>query len=203
MFKSKKGGGHGKQEKSAFDQYILDLSRVTRVTKGGKQLSFRAAVILGDRKGHVGFGVAKGKDVQLGVEKAVHQAKKDIITIAFVNDTIPHRVDSKFKAATVFLKPAPVGSGIIAGGAVRNVLELAGVPNVSSKILGTTKNKIAIAKATFDALKKFKVRPAALKDVDVEVKKIDEPLLPVLDELDEEAATLLEKKPISKDAVIE
>ncbi len=162
-------GGNRKQfkerEKSEFDQIVLDLARVTRVTKGGKHMSFRACVIIGDRRGKVGYGVAKGKDVQLGVEKAVHQAKKHMITVPIVKETIPHMVVSKFKAARLLIKPAPRGSGIIAGGAVRAVLELAGIPNVSSKILGTTKNKIAIAKATFAALQSFKQRTANKKIV--------------------------------------
>lgn len=144
------------REKPEFDQYVLDLARVTRVTKGGKHMSFRACIILGDRRGRVGFGLAKGKDVQLGVEKAVNQAKKHMITVPIVNETIPHAIVYKFKAATVFLKPAPKGSGIIAGGAVRAMLELAGIPNVSSKILGKTKNKVTIVKATFNALQLFK-----------------------------------------------
>lgn len=155
--------GRSGAEKSEFEQFILDLARVTRVTEGGKHMSFRTCVIIGDRKGRVAFGVAKGKDVQLGVEKAVNQAKKHIIKVPIVKDTIPHMVVSKFKAATIMLKPAPRGSGIIAGGAVRAVLELAGVPNVSSKILGTTKNKIALVKATFQALKSFKRLPAPAK----------------------------------------
>ena len=138
------------------DQSILDLARVTRVTEGGKHLSFRAGVVIGDRKGRVGFGLSKGKDVQVGVDKATRQARKHIITVPIINETIPHAVYSKFKAAKIILMPAPRGSGIIAGGAVRTVLELAGVPNVSSKILGKTKNKIVIAKATFQALASFK-----------------------------------------------
>lgn len=155
------GGGRGgrggaPRERSEFDQEILDLARVTRVTKGGKQLSFRACVILGDRHGRVGIGLTKGKDVQMAVDKAVRQAKKHMITVPIIKETLPHRVVVKFKAATILLQPAPRGSGIIAGGAVRVVLDLAGVPNVSSKILGKTKNKIVIAKATFEALKSFK-----------------------------------------------
>lgn len=146
-------------EKSDLDQFILDLARVTRVTEGGKHLSFRACVIVGDRHGTVGFGVAKGKDVQLGVEKAVHQAKKHLIKVPIVKETIPHLVVNKFKAALIMLKPAPKGSGIIAGGAARAVFELAGIPNISSKILGKTKNKIAVVKATFEALKSFKRLP--------------------------------------------
>jgi len=148
--------GDKPREKPEFDQYVLDLARVTRVTKGGKHMSFRAAVILGDRHGRVGFGLAKGKDVQLGVEKAVHQAKKNMITVPIINETVPHAVVCKFKAATIFLKPDPKGSGIIAGGATRAMLELAGIPNISSKILGKTKNKVTIVKATFNALQLFK-----------------------------------------------
>jgi len=144
------------QEKSEFDSNILDLARVTRVTQGGKHLSFRALVVIGDRKGRVGFGVEKGKDVQIGVDKATRKAKKNLIKLPIVNETIPHAVYNKFKAAKVMLKPAPKGSGIIAGGAVRVVLELAGVPNVSSKIVGKTKNKITIVKATFEALKSLR-----------------------------------------------
>lgn len=168
------------QEKSEFDSNILDLARVTRVTEGGKHLSFRALVVVGDRKGRVGFAVEKGKDVQIGVDKATRKAKKNLIKVPIVNETIPHSVYNKFKAAKVMLKPAPKGSGIIAGGAVRVVLDLAGVPNVSSKIVGKTKNKITIVKATFEALKslrhsapRFAVnKPAPV----VEVKKTVEEL---------------------------
>lgn len=149
-------GGRPKRERPEFDQTIIDLSRVTRVTKGGKQLSFRACVVLGDRKGRVGFGLDKGKDVQLAVEKAVNQAKKYMITVPIVNETIPHRVEAKFKAGRVMIKPAPRGSGIIAGSGVRVVLELAGVPNASTKIMGKTKNKVTNVKAVFEALQSFK-----------------------------------------------
>ncbi len=145
-----------KNEKSEYDQYVLDLSRVTRVTKGGKHLSFRACVVLGNKRGKVGIGLAKGKDVQIGVDKAINQAKKNFIQVPIINETIPHPILYKFKACTIFLKPAPKGSGIIAGGAVRALLELAGVPNVSTKVLSKTKNKITIARAVFNALQMFK-----------------------------------------------
>jgi len=151
-----KGKFKDKREKPEFDQHILDLARVTRVTKGGKQMSFRACVLIGDRNGRVAFGIDKGKDVQIAVEKAVNQAKKDIIRIPLKNQTIPHRVEAKFKAARIMLKPAPVGSGIIAGGATRIVLEMAGVPNASAKTLSKTNNKITNVKATFKALSQFK-----------------------------------------------
>ncbi len=152
-----------KREKPEFDQQIVDLARVTRVTKGGKQLSFRCCVLIGDRKGRVGYGIQKGKDVQFAVEKAVKQAKKNLITVPIVNETIPHRTEAKFKAAKVLIKPAPKGSGIIAGSVVRTVLELAGVPNASAKMVGKTNNKITNTKATFDALQNFKVNAAPAK----------------------------------------
>ena len=143
------------KEKPEFDQQIIDLARVTRVTEGGKQLSFRVCIIIGDRKSRVGYGVAKGKDVQIAVEKAVRQAKKNLITIPLVNGTIPHKVISKFKAARIMIKPAPQGSGIIAGGATRSILDLAGVPNASAKTLGKTNNKLTNTMATFAALNSF------------------------------------------------
>lgn len=164
-----------KREKPEFEQYILDLARVTRVTRGGKQLSFRACVVLGDMKSRVGFGVAKGKDVQIAVDKAVRQGKKNMITIPIINETIPHPISFKFKAATVFLKPAPKGSGIIAGGPVRTLLELAGVPNVSAKIMGKTKNKISIVKAVYEAMQSFKLGD---REIDKVAKKVVDPKHP-------------------------
>ncbi|OGH77780.1 MAG: 30S ribosomal protein S5 [Candidatus Magasanikbacteria bacterium RIFOXYB2_FULL_40_13] len=151
-----KGRGKFKKEKPEFDQQIVDLARVTRVTKGGKQLSFRACVVIGNRKGRVGYGVKKGKDVQIAVDKAVNQAKKYMITVPINRGTIPHRVEAKYGAGRVLIKPAPLGSGIIAGSSVRIVLELAGVPNASAKIMSKTNNKITNVKAVFEALQKFK-----------------------------------------------
>jgi len=145
-----------KKEKPEFDQSIVDLARVTRVTKGGKHLSFRALVLIGDRKGRVGYGVEKGADVQIAVDKAVRQAHKNIIFVPFDKKTIPHRVEAKFKAGKVMIKPAPQGSGIIAGSSIRIVLELAGVPNASAKMLGKSGNKMSNVKATFKALSSFK-----------------------------------------------
>lgn len=157
MAKSPRGQRGAPKEKPEFDQTIVDLARVTRVTKGGKQLSFRACVLIGDRRGRVGYGVDKGKDVQLAVDKAVRQAKKNIIRIPLMWETIPHRVEAKVKAARVMLKPAPRGSGIIAGGSIRTVLEFAGVPNASAKMLGKSNNKITNILATFKALQSFKL----------------------------------------------
>jgi len=153
----RKGRGRKpRREKPEFDQQIVDLARVTRVTKGGKQMSFRVCVLIGDRNGRVGYGLAKGKDVQIGVEKAVNQAKKTMVRIPTVNGTIPHRIEAKFNAARVLLKPAPQGSGIIAGSVVRTVLEMAGVPNASAKMVGKTNNKVNNVKAVFKAITSFK-----------------------------------------------
>lgn len=143
------------KSESDYEQKILDLARVTRVTKGGKHLRFRACIVLGDKKGSVGYAVAKGADVAISVNKAARKARKDIIKIPLVNETIPHEIRQKFGAAKILLKPAPKGTGIKAGGAMRIILEIAGVPNVVGKILGS-KNKINNTKATFAALKSFR-----------------------------------------------
>jgi small subunit ribosomal protein S5 len=152
-----RGGGRRPREEREFDQRILSLDRVTRVTAGGKRMRFRACVVIGDRKGRVGYGVAKAGDVSNAVNKAVAQAKKRMLRVPLVDETIPHRVDEKFGAAVIMLKPAPKGTGVKAGGAVRVVLELAGVPNVSAKRLGSN-NKINNAKATISALKRLRAR---------------------------------------------
>jgi small subunit ribosomal protein S5 len=143
-----------------FDQRILSLDRVTRVTKGGKRMRFRATVIIGDHKGRVGFGVAKAGDVTIAVNKAVTQAKKRMMTIPMAKETIPHQVEMKFGSARVLIKPAPSGTGVKAGGAMRVVMELAGVPNVVGKLLGGD-NKINNTKATIGALQKLRLRATA------------------------------------------
>jgi|GEM_PF-636246 len=150
-----------KSEKPEFDQNIVDLARVTRVTSGGKHLSFRACVVIGDRKGRVGYGVDKGNDVQIAVQKAVNQAKKNIITVPIVFGTIPHIVEAKYKSGKVLVKPAPLGSGIIAGSVIRTVLEMSGIQSASAKMLGKTNNKITNVKATFEALQSFKPEAVA------------------------------------------
>jgi small subunit ribosomal protein S5 len=139
-----------------FEQKILDLSRVTRVTAGGKRMSFRCALVIGDKKGRVGLGVAKGADVQIAIEKAYKQAKKTVLTVPLVNETIPHAIWVKYGAALVLLKPAPKGTGLKSGGAIRMVLEFAGVPNAVSKIVNSS-NKINIAKATLQALAQLRL----------------------------------------------
>ncbi len=138
-----------------FDQALVDVARVTRVMAGGKRMRFRACVVIGNRKGQVGYAVAKGADVAIAVDKAVRKAEKHLMEVPIVNDTIPHEVRLKHRASRIILKPAPEGTGVISGGAVRSVLELAGVKNVVSKILGTN-NKVSNVHAVFVALKKLR-----------------------------------------------
>jgi len=162
-----KGKRRGRREAMPreYEQKIVDLARVTRVTKGGKRMSFRVCLVIGDGKGKAGYGVAKGADVAIAVQKAFNQAKKNTFIIPLVNDTIAHEVRVKFGAAKLLLKPAPKGSGLKAGGAVRVVLELAGVPNAVAKILGTN-NKINNVKASFKALKELRKVEKESKDKD-------------------------------------
>lgn len=159
MFQQKKDKFRGRKRhdkvKDEFDQKLIEVARVTRVMAGGKRMSFRACVVIGDRKGRVGMGLRKGADVAVAINKAVRAAKKKIIKVNIVNDTIPGRIYEKLGAAKVLLKPASPGTGIIAGGPIRSVLELAGIKNVVSKILGT-QNKVNNVKVTLKALGKLK-----------------------------------------------
>lgn len=140
-----------------FSQQLVDLARVTRVVKGGKRLSFRACIVIGNHKGEVGAGVAKGMDVSLAIEKAVRKANKNLIKIPIINDTIPHWVRAKYGAAKILLRPAAKGHGIVAGGAARTVFLLIGIKNITAKILGS-KNKINNVRATLKALKMLRFK---------------------------------------------
>ena len=151
-----------KEPKSEFDSKLLALDRVTRVTGGGKKLRFRACVIIGNRKGKVGMGVAKGKDVSQAMEKAQKIAKKNIIEVPLIEDSIPHETEAKFEASRVLLRSQRSGRGIIAGGPVRVICDLAGIKNISAKILSRSKNKMNNAMATIEALKKLKVKNGKL-----------------------------------------
>ncbi len=152
---SKKFSKRPEKKKDDFEQRILDLARVTRVMKGGKRMRFRACVVIGDKKGKVGIGMGKGADVAIAMNKAANVARKNIVEVSTVNETIPHEVFHKFGAGKILLKPASRGKGVIAGGIVRVILELAGIHNVTSKILGTN-NKVTNAKCTIEALKSLK-----------------------------------------------
>ena len=159
--------------KDEFDQKLVEIRRVTRVTGGGKQLSFRACVVVGDKKGRVGVASAKGKDVPGAINKAVNKAKKDLIEFSLIDGTIAHEVNYKFKAAKVMLRPAKHGRGVIAGGAVRMVLEVAGIENIVGKIRGSN-SKLNNIKATIkalDSLLKVKSKTKPKKHKILELKK--------------------------------
>jgi small subunit ribosomal protein S5 len=145
-----------KEEKEEFESKLLDLARVTRVSAGGRRFRFRATVVVGNKQGKIGVGVAKGTDVAQAVEKATRLAKKNLVDVPIVEDTIPHQVSSKFGAAKVLLKPQRKGRGLVAGGTVRIICTLAGIKNISSKVLGRTGNKLNNAQATIRALKMLK-----------------------------------------------
>jgi len=144
-----------KKEVKEFEQKILDVARVARVMEGGRRFSFRVTVAIGDRKGRVGVGVSKAKNVADAIEKAISDAKKNMIEFPIENRTIPHEISSKFGGARIILIPAVEGRGIVAGGAVRTILDLVGIKDVSSKIKGS-KNKINNARAAIEALKILK-----------------------------------------------
>lgn len=156
MYNSRSNQSHAPRAPQEFGEKVIRISRVTKKTKGGNNISFTALVVVGDRKGRVGVALGKAKDVMNAIKKGVRRGKKTIITIPLVdNRTIPYELTTKYGAAKVILKPAPAGTGVIAGGSVRAVLELAGVKDVVSKILGTN-NKMSNVVATFEALKMMK-----------------------------------------------
>lgn len=145
------------REEKQFDERVVAIDRVARVVKGGRRFRFRALVVVGDRKGKVGAGTAKGADVTAAVAKATEVAKKNMITAPVERGTIPHEQQAKVSGAKILLKPAAPGTGLIAGGVVRIVLEVAGVQNVLSKSLGSS-NKINLAYATLEALHQIQPR---------------------------------------------
>jgi small subunit ribosomal protein S5 len=146
------------ESKEEFESKLLDLARVAHTRAGGKKLRFRAVIVTGNRAGKVGVGVASGLDVAQAVEKATFQSKRNMIEIPIVGDTIPHEVYAKFGAAEVILKPQRKGRGLVTGGTVRVICQLAGIKNISSKLLGRTGNKLSNARATINALKKLKMK---------------------------------------------
>jgi small subunit ribosomal protein S5 len=146
------------QDENQLDERMVHIDRVARVVKGGRRFRFRALVVVGDHKGNVGAGVAKGLDVTSAISKATDVAKKSMVKVPLYKGTIPHDTEAKVSGARILLKPASAGTGLIAGGVVRTVLEVTGVSNALSKSLGSA-NKINIAYATIEALKN--VEPAS------------------------------------------
>lgn len=151
-----------KRDPKEFDEEVVQIDRVTRVVKGGRKLRFRATVVIGNRKGKVGIGIGKSVEVTGAISKAIAKAKKDLLTVKLDGSTVPHEIKVKFKAARLLLMPAAPGTGIIAGGTVRKVLELAGVTDILSKSYGT-KNKVNNTKVTFKALESLKETPRMAK----------------------------------------
>lgn len=163
-------------EPKQFEEVVINIDRVARVVKGGRRFRFKALVVVGDRKSKVGVGVSKGADVQTAIAKATDVAKKNMITVPVTNSTIPHDMEVKVSGAQVLLKPAAPGTGVIAGGVVRQIIGVTGITNMLSKSLGST-NKVNIAYATIEALRAqvpreqwLNAKPSAKKTVKKEAK---------------------------------
>jgi small subunit ribosomal protein S5 len=136
-------------------EHLISINRVTKVVKGGKNLSFAALMVVGDEAGHVGFGTGKAKEVPSAIKKAIESAKNNLIKVTLIENTLPHEILGRYGAGKVLIKPASEGTGVIAGGAVRAVMQAVGVQNVRTKILGTN-NPHNVIRATFDGLLRMK-----------------------------------------------
>ena len=156
---------------SEWKEQVVQIRRVTKVVKGGKKLSFRAIVIVGNKKGQVGMGVAKAAEVIIAIQKAVADARKNLISVPIFKTTIPHMVTGRSGAGSVVLKPASQGTGVIAGGAVRAVLELSGIENILSKSLGS-KSPLNAANATLEALKSLRTFSDVARARGIDMKKM-------------------------------
>jgi small subunit ribosomal protein S5 len=163
--------------KDEFKDRTLETRRVTRVMAGGKRFRFRSTVVIGDMRGRIGVGMGKGIDLQQSIQKARNHAKKNIVKVSLREGTIPHEVEAKFSAAKVILKPARSGHGLMAGGAVRVVLTLAGIRDATAKCLGTTTNKLTTAMATIKALEMLRssgeLKSVKVADAVAENKEVD------------------------------
>lgn len=138
-----------------FEERVIEIKRVSKKTRGGNKIGFTALVVIGDKKGSVSSGYAKALDVPTAIQKAITKAKKDLVKVNLKDSTIPHKVSDKYGSAEVMLMPAPRGSGIIAGGSIRTVVELAGIKDISAKMLGSN-NKISNVRCSIKALKNLK-----------------------------------------------
>ena len=156
---------------SEWKEQVVQIRRVTKVLKGGKKLTFRAIVIVGNKKGQVGMGVAKAAEVIIAIQKAVADARKNLVSVPIFKTTIPHMVTGRSGAGSVVLKPASQGTGVIAGGAVRAVLELSGIENILSKSLGS-KSPLNAANATLDALRSLRSFSDVARARGIDMKKM-------------------------------
>lgn len=156
------------QQENQFEERVVSINRVTKVVKGGRRFRFAALVVIGNKQGEVGFGTGKAAEVPDAIKKAVEDAKVNMIKVPIVGATIPHAITGNYGAGKVFMKPASEGTGIIAGGAVRAVFELAGINDILSKSIGSS-TPINMVRATFAALKELRTaeQVAALRGVDV------------------------------------
>ena len=154
-----------------FQDKLVSINRVTKVTKGGRTFSFSAIVVVGDGKGVVGYGLGKAKEVQAAIQKGLDDAKKNLIKVPVLKGTIPHEQYGKYSGATVFLKPAAPGTGVIAGGAMRAVLESVGVKDVLAKSKGSS-NPHSVVKATIDALSQMRDPLMVARSRGIELDKV-------------------------------
>ncbi len=169
---TKKKNFRGKEQEVNWSEKVVQVKRVTKVVKGGKKLSFRAVIVIGNEKGQVGVGIGKATDVIGAVKKGVANAKKHIVSIPLTKScSIPHQINGIAGAAQVLMRPSAPGSGVIAGGAVRTVLELAGIQNILTKQLGSN-NVVNNARATINALVNLKTVSQTAKDRDIGISAL-------------------------------
>ncbi|MDX9970655.1 MAG: 30S ribosomal protein S5 [Candidatus Gracilibacteria bacterium] len=209
-------GAHKKSKQGArdpkeFQEEVIQIDRVTRVVKGGRKMRFRATVVIGNKKGKIGYGLGKSNEVTGAIKKAIDQAKKSLIEVPIDNTTIPHMAKKKFKSAKLLIMPAGPGTGIIAGGPTRKIAELAGLKDLLCKSFGTS-NKVNVTKATFECFKLLKVTPIMLKKqkerasqkeaqakVQAERAKMQKETKPMEKPIQKQVKKPVEKKPAKKE----
>lgn len=173
MSRNNKNSKNNSNDSQELKEKLVNLNRVTKVNKGGRTFSFAALVVVGDGEGKVGYGLGKSRDVSESISKAVDDAKKNLVKVPIFNGTIPHEVYGKYDAGKVFMKPASDGTGVIAGGAMRAVLEIAGVHNVLGKSQGSS-NPHNVIKATIEALKQLRSPQTVAQERGITLQKVFE-----------------------------